>query len=78
MLQRPTTLLDHGREAMGRKHYARHTEHASVIGITRDMFFHDTRHPKDMGAAAIEAFLAQLAGQQKPVMLCSYHGAIFL
>jgi hypothetical protein len=29
------------------------------------MFFHDTRHPKDMGAADIEAFLTPLAVQQK-------------
>jgi hypothetical protein len=28
------------------------------------LFFHDTRHPKDMGAADIEAFLTHLAVQQ--------------
>jgi hypothetical protein len=29
------------------------------------MFFHDTRYPKDMGSADIEAFLTHLAVQQK-------------
>jgi hypothetical protein len=29
------------------------------------MFFHDTRHPKDMGGAEIEACLTHLAVQQK-------------
>jgi hypothetical protein len=29
------------------------------------MCFHDTRHPKDMGAAEIEAFLTHLAVPQK-------------
>jgi integrase len=65
MEQRPKTLLDHVRDAIRLKHYSRHTEHAYVTWITRDMFFHDKRHPKDMGAADIEAFLTHLAVPQK-------------
>jgi site-specific recombinase XerD len=65
MAQRPKKLLDHVRDAIRLKHYSRHTEEAYVTWIKRFMFFHDTRHPKDMGAAEIEAFLTHLAVQQK-------------
>jgi Phage integrase, N-terminal SAM-like domain len=65
MEQRPKKLLDHVRDAIRLKHYSRHPEHAYVTWITRDMFFHDTRHPQDRGAAAIDAFLTRLEGQQK-------------
>jgi hypothetical protein len=65
MAPRPKQRLDRVREAIRRKHYSRHTEDASVTWITRDLFFHDTRHPEDMGAADIEAFLTHLAGQQR-------------
>jgi Phage integrase, N-terminal SAM-like domain len=71
MEQRPKKRLDRMRDAIRLKHYSLHTEHAYVTWITRDMFFHDKRHPKDMGAAAIDAFLTQLAGQQKPGLLRS-------
>jgi Phage integrase, N-terminal SAM-like domain len=66
MQQRPKKLLDHVRDAIRLKHDSRHTEHAYVTWIKRCIFFHDTRHPKDMGGAAIEAFLTPLPGQQKP------------
>jgi site-specific recombinase XerD len=63
MEPRPQTRLDHVRDAIRLTHDSRHTEEASVTWITRFICFHDTRHPKDMGAAAIEAFLTHLAGQ---------------
>jgi integron integrase len=62
---RPKKPLDRVREAMRLKLYSRHTEDASVTWITRYIFFHNTRHPKDMGAADIEAFLTHLSGQQQ-------------
>jgi integrase-like protein len=65
MEPRPKKRLDHVRDAIRRKHYSLHTEHASVTWIKRYMFFHDTRHPKEMGSADIEAFLNHLAVQQK-------------
>jgi integron integrase len=65
MEQRPKKLLDHVRDAIRLKHYSRHTEQAYVTWITRDIFFHHKRHPKDMGAAEIEAFLTHLAVPQK-------------
>jgi site-specific recombinase XerD len=53
------------RDAIRLKHYSRHTEEAYVTWIKRYIFFHDTRHPKDMGTADIEACLTHLAVQQK-------------
>jgi site-specific recombinase XerD len=65
MEQRPKKLLDHVCDAIRLKHDSRHTEEAYVTWITRDMCFHDKRHPKDMGAAEIAEFLTHLAVQQK-------------
>jgi integrase len=65
MEPRPKKLLDRVRDAIRLKHYSLHTEHAYVTWIKRYIFFHDKRHPKDMGAAHIEAFLTHLAVQQK-------------
>jgi Phage integrase, N-terminal SAM-like domain len=65
MEQRPKKLLDHVRDAIRLKHYSRHTEDAYVTWIKRYIFFHDTRHPKDMGAADIETFVTHLAVQEK-------------
>jgi hypothetical protein len=61
MEPRPKKRLDHVRAAIRLMHYSRHPEHASVTWIKRYMFFHGTRHPKDMGSADIEAFLTHLA-----------------
>jgi integron integrase len=65
MEPRPKKLLDHVRDAIRLKHYSLHTEQACVTWIKRYIFFHDKRHPKDMGSADIEAFLTHLAVQQK-------------
>jgi Phage integrase, N-terminal SAM-like domain len=65
MAPRPKKLLDHVRDAIRLKSSSRHTEEASVTWITRHIFFYDTRHPKEMGAADIEACLTHLAVQQK-------------
>jgi hypothetical protein len=65
MEQRPKKLLDQVRDAIRLKHYSLHTEQSYVTWIKRYIFFHDKRHPKDMGGAEIEAFLTHLALQQK-------------
>jgi integron integrase len=65
MEKRPKKLLDHVRDAIRLKHYSLHTEQAYVTWIKRYIFFHDKRHPKDMGGAEIEAFLTHLAVHQK-------------
>jgi site-specific recombinase XerD len=43
------------------KHYSLRTEQVYVDWIKRFIWFHGKRHPKDMGAAEIEAFLSHLA-----------------
>ncbi|HEX9867481.1 MAG TPA: integron integrase [Candidatus Tectomicrobia bacterium] len=65
MEKRPKKLLDQVRDAIRLKHYSLHTEQAYVTWIKRYIFFHDKRHPKDMGGAEIEAFLTHLAVHQK-------------
>lgn len=54
-------LLDQARERARLKHYALRTEEAYVGWIKRFILFHKKRHPAEMGAADIEAFLAHLA-----------------
>ena len=43
------------------RHMSYRTEEAYVNWIRRFIFFHNRRHPKDMGADEIRAFLSHLA-----------------
>ncbi len=54
-------LLDRARERARLNHYALRTEEAYLGWIKRYILFHQKRHPAEMGAAEIEAFLAHLA-----------------
>jgi site-specific recombinase XerD len=54
-------LLDQVRAAIRVRHYSIRTEHAYVDWIKRFIYFHGKRHPKDMGAPEINAFLSHLA-----------------
>lgn len=54
-------LLDQVRDRLRVKHYSIRTEQVYVDWIKRFIWFQDKRHPKDMGAAEIEAFLTHLA-----------------
>jgi integron integrase len=54
-------LLDRVRDAIRVKHYSIRTERAYVGWIKRYIIFHGVRHPQEMGAAEIEAFLTHLA-----------------
>ncbi|WP_198133491.1 phage integrase N-terminal SAM-like domain-containing protein [Chloroflexus aggregans] len=47
------------------KHYSPRTEEAYVDWITRFIRFHDKRHPAEMDAPEIEAFLTHLAVKEK-------------
>jgi integron integrase len=62
---RPPRLLDRVREAIGSRHYSRRTEKAYVHWIRRFIFFHGKRHPAEMGAAEVTAFLTSLAVRDK-------------
>ena len=54
-------LLDIVRNKIRLKHYSIRTEEAYVSWIKRYIYFHNKRHPKDMGRTEIEAFLTDLA-----------------
>ncbi len=57
----PPKLLDRLREHLRVRHYSIRTEAAYVDWARRFILFHGKRHPQDMGAAEIEAFLTHLA-----------------
>jgi len=54
-------LLDQVRSLMRLKHLSLRTEEAYINWIKRFIFFHHKRHPREMGAAEITAFLSHLA-----------------
>ena len=57
----PPRLLDQVRDKLRVKHYSIRTEQTYTDWIKRYIYFHDKRHPKDLGARDIEAFLTHLA-----------------
>jgi hypothetical protein len=54
-------LLDRVRAAIRVRHYSYRTEDAYVHWIKRYIFFHNVRHPADMGRDEINGFLSHLA-----------------
>jgi integron integrase len=54
-------LLNRVREAIRVRHYSHRTEEAYVAWIRRFIVFHGRRHPSEMGAAEVSAFLSWLA-----------------
>jgi integron integrase len=54
-------LLDQVRQAIRTRHYSPRTEEAYVGWIKRFIFFHNKRHPVDMGEPEIARFLSSLA-----------------
>ncbi|MGH7774814.1 MAG: phage integrase N-terminal SAM-like domain-containing protein [Candidatus Binatia bacterium] len=54
-------LLDQVRQAIRTRHYSYMTEKAYVGWIKRFIFFHNKRHPGEMGEAEIGQFLSSLA-----------------
>lgn len=54
-------LLEQVVDRLRVKHYSLRTEKTYVDWIKRFIWFHGKRHPKDMGAAEVEAFLSHLA-----------------
>lgn len=57
-------LLDRLRASLRVKHYALATERTYAHWVKRFIFFHGKRHPADMGAAEVEAFLSALATER--------------
>jgi len=54
-------LLDQVRDCIRTKHYSIRTEQSYVDWIRRFILFHRKRHPAEMGAAEVKAFLTHLA-----------------
>ncbi len=54
-------LLDDVRNVMRVRHYSYETEKTYIYWIRQYIFFHKITHPKEMGAAEVQAFLTYLA-----------------
>lgn len=61
---KPHHLLDQVREIARIKHFILATEKSHVYYIQEFILFHNKRHPKDMGAPGIRAYLSHLAIQR--------------
>jgi len=57
----PPKLLDQLRESLRVRHYSLRTEDAYLDWVRRFILFHSKRHPRDMGAPEVQAFLSHLA-----------------
>ena len=57
----PKKLVERFREAIRERHYSRRTEKTYWYWIRYYIFFHRKRHPAEMGAAEVSAFLSWLA-----------------
>jgi len=54
-------FLDQLRERLRARHYSLRTEDAYVDWVRRFILFHGKRHPREMGAPEVQAFLSHLA-----------------
>lgn len=57
----PTRFLDLFRQFIRQQNKAYKTEKTYVHWVKRFIYFHNTKHPKDMGSLEIEQFLGDLA-----------------
>jgi integron integrase len=58
---RPPGLIQRYREELQARHYARRTVKTYEQWLRRFLRFHGLRHPREMGSAEVNAFLAHLA-----------------
>ena len=64
MVKTPALLMDKVREAIRVRHYSRRTEQAYVGWIRRFLQANGRRHPRELGAREVEAFLTRLASDR--------------
>ncbi|AVO48858.1 integron integrase [Melaminivora suipulveris] len=57
----PPKLLDRMRDHLRTRHYSIRTEQAYLDWARRFILYHNKRHPQEMGAPEVEAFLSHLA-----------------
>lgn len=62
---RPLRLMTRVRRRLRELHYSRRTEETYVRWIIRFILYNDRRHPKDMGAHEVRAFLSDLAVERQ-------------
>lgn len=60
----PPRLFDLVRDAIRRLHYSRRTEETYLQWIKRYILFSGKRHPREMGAVEVTAFLTSLATER--------------
>ena len=60
----PRKLLDQVRDKIRFKHYSLSTENTYIAWTKQYILFHGKRHPADLGATEVEAFLTYLATQR--------------
>jgi len=60
-----TRLLDQLRERVRYLHYSLSTEKVYLYWVRFFIRWHSLRHPRDMGAPEVEAFLSMLANERK-------------
>lgn len=58
-------LLDQLRNEIKRRNYSIRTERAYADWVKRFIFYHNKRHPKDMGAPEVQQFLTYLAVERR-------------
>ena len=58
-------LFDQVRNILRAKHYSLRTEKTYIHWMRRFILFHNKRHPRDMGAPEVGAFLSHLATERK-------------
>ncbi len=58
-------LIPRVREALRARHYSLKTEKAYVHWMLRFIRFHGKRHPREMGASEVTAFLNHLANDER-------------
>jgi integron integrase len=61
---RPRPLLEQLRDALRRRHYSYRTEQSYVHWVRRFIYYHGKRHPAQMGADEVAAFLSYLARER--------------
>src|SRR5262245_3374740 len=62
--KREKRLVERFREAIRARHYSRRTEQTYWYWVRYFIFFHGKRHPGEMGAAEVTAFLSWLATER--------------
>ena len=63
-ISKPPKLLDQVRRCIRDKHYSLRTEEAYVYWIRWYIRFHGLKHPMDMGAIEVKAFLSYLTNDR--------------